>query len=85
MAVNKMAYIVFYKGKSIEKQISRMPVNVKYISKKLNYLVFYGDQNKEKTYFNHLKNVQGFQKLEASPLYSEDVNFNLLAEDNSIE
>lgn len=77
MAVNKMAYIVFYRGKSVEKQITRMPVNVSFISKKLNYLVFYGDQNKERTYFNHLKNVKGFQKLEQSPLYNEDVNFEI--------
>lgn len=80
MVVNKMAFIVFYGGKSVEKQITRMPVNVSYISKKLNYLVFYGDLNKERTYFNHLKNIKGFQKLESSPLFSEDVNFELIPE-----
>lgn len=82
MDVSKMAYVVFYKGKSIEKQISKMPVNLAYTSKKMNYLVFYGEINKEKTYYNHLKNIKGFQKIEASPLYNEDVNFNLLGENN---
>lgn len=77
MDVNKMAYIVYYNGKSIEKKLEKMPVNLSYVSKKLNYLVFYGDLGKEKTYFNHLKNVKGFKKIEASPLYNEDVNFSL--------
>ena len=49
----------------------------------MNYLVFYGEINKEKTYYNHLKNIKGFQKIEASPLYNEDVNFNLSGENNN--
>lgn len=75
--VSKMAYIVFYRGKAVEKKIDKMPVNLAYVSKRINYLVFYGDMDKEKTYFNHLKNVKGFQKIEASPLYNEDVNYDL--------
>lgn len=43
-----MAYIVYFKGKNMIRRIKRLPVNIAYNSKKLNYLVFYGDLDQEK-------------------------------------
>ena len=42
-----------------------MPVNIAYTSEKLNYTIFYGELRQE-NYFNQLKNIKGFLKLEQS-------------------
>lgn len=72
-----MAYLVYYKGKDVLTKVSKMSVNIAYISKKMNYLVFYGEASQEKNYLNQLKNVKGFVKLELSDLYNPDANFDI--------
>jgi len=75
-----MAYIVYYRGKNILKRLKRMPVNIAYNSNKMNYAIFYGDLNQERNYFNQVKNVRGFIKLEKSDAYNEDLNYELTDE-----
>lgn len=75
MEIVRMAYIVYYKGNNLLKRLKRMPINIAYNSKRLNYVIFYGDLNQEKNYFNQIKNVKGFIKLEQSSLFSEELNF----------
>lgn len=77
MEISRMAYIVYFKGKNMIRRIKRLPVNIAYNSKKLNYLVFYGDLDQEKYYYNQIKRVRGFIKLEKSNLYLEHLNFNI--------
>lgn len=77
MDVNRMLYVVYYKGQGVIKRLERMPVNISYISKKLNYVLFYGEMDKEKTYYNHLKNIKGFQRIEQSPLFNEELNYEI--------
>lgn len=77
MEVARMAYIVYYRGSNILKRLRRMPVNVAYRSKRMNYVVFYGDLNQERNYFNQVKNVRGFIKLEKSDAFNVDLNFGI--------
>ena len=58
-----------------------MPVNIAYTSKKLNYTIFYGELKQEKNYFNQLKNIKGFLKLEQSSMFDEEANFTLNREE----
>ena len=75
VTVDRMRYIVYYYGKDVVKRLNIMPVNIAFISKRNNYVVFYGDQESEKYYFNQMKNVKGFKKLETSPIYNVDANY----------
>ncbi|VEU81221.1 DUF2129 domain-containing protein [Haploplasma axanthum] len=75
--VDRMAFIVYFQGNEIVKRIEKMPVNIAYVSKKANYLVFYGDKKQEKSYFNQLKTIRGFKKFEMSQLFNEEYNFKL--------
>lgn len=75
MAVNRMLYVVYYQGKDVLKRLEKMPVNISFVSKKLGYVLFYAELDKEQTYLNHLKNIKGFKKLEQSPLYNEQLNY----------
>lgn len=77
MEVARMSYIVYYKGNGVLKRLEKMPVNIAYTSEKLNYTIFYGELRQEKNYFNQLKNIKGFLKLEQSSMFDEEVNFTL--------
>lgn len=75
MVVDRMAYIVYYHGKDIIKKVQNMSVNLAYISARNNYLIFYGDNNQEKNYFNQIKSIKGFKKLEQSLFFNEETKF----------
>ena len=49
-------YIVDFKGKEVPKRLSKMDVNLTYISKKFNYAIVYLDEAKgEKTFGQSFK------------------------------
>lgn len=75
LVVDRMAYIVYFQGRDVIKKINSMPVNIAYVSKKNNYLVFYGDNNKVSNYEKQLKKMRGFKKIEPSLLYNEEIKF----------
>lgn len=75
MDVNRMLYVVYYKGKGVVNRLERLPINIAFISNKLNYALFYGEKDSQKTYYNHLKNIKGFNKIEQSPLFDEELNY----------
>lgn len=50
VVVDRMRYIVYYQGKDIIKRIETLPVNIAFVSKRNNYIVFYGDNDNEKYY-----------------------------------
>lgn len=75
VTVDRMRFIVYFHGKEVLKRLEIMPVNVAFVSKRNNYIVFYGDKVNEKHYYNQMKNVKGFKKLELSPLYNEEANY----------
>lgn len=77
MDINRMAYIVYFRGGNLLKRIDRLPINVAYVSKKMSYLVFYGDLNQEKSYLNQMKNIKGFLKIEQSKAYDKDLNYSV--------
>lgn len=77
MVVERMGFIVYYRNKQVLKRLNTLPVNVSYISNKMNYAIFYGDKNKEKNYFNNLRKVKGFQKLEQQLIFNEELNFDV--------
>ncbi|WP_026391496.1 DUF2129 domain-containing protein [Haploplasma modicum] len=77
MDIERMLYIIYFKGNHIIKKIETLPVNVSYVSKKMNYATFYGEKSGEKNYFNQLKNVKGFLKFEKSESYNEEVNYQI--------
>lgn len=70
-----MGYIIYYQGKDVVKKLNSMPVNIAYVSQKSNYAVFYGDNNQEKNYFNQVKNIKGFKKIETSLMFNEETRF----------
>jgi uncharacterized protein YlbG (UPF0298 family) len=75
MEVKRCAYIVDFKGKEVPKRLSKMDVNLAYISKKFNYAVIYLDEAKgEKLLTNHLKNVKGFIGVQASLFFDQNAN-----------
>jgi len=77
VVVERMGFIVYYRNKQVLKRLNTLPVNVSYISNKMNYAIFYGDKNKEKNYFNNLRKVKGFQKLEQQLIFNEELNFDV--------
>ena len=77
MAVERMGYIVYYRGRNIARKLKRMPVNIAYISRRMNYAVFYGNKDSEESYLNNLKRTRGFVKLEASEMFNESLNYSL--------
>ena len=75
MDIKRCAFIVDYKGKEVPKKLSRLDVNVAYVSKKFNYAVVYLDENKgEQLLVNHLKRVKGFISVYPSLIFSEHAN-----------
>ncbi|WP_162146948.1 DUF2129 domain-containing protein [Acholeplasma granularum] len=75
MEIQRVAYIVDFKGKEVPKKLSKMDVNLAYVSKKGNYAVVYFDKNKgEKMLTSHLKNVKGFIRIYPSLTFNEEAN-----------
>lgn len=75
MEVKRCAYIVDFKGKEVPKRLSKMDVNLAYVSKKFSYAVVYLDENKgEKLLTNHLKNVKGFIGVQPSLFFDQNAN-----------
>lgn len=75
MEIKRCAFIVDFKGKEVPKRLSKMDVNLTYISKKFNYAIVYLDEAKgEKLLINHLKNVKGFIGVTPSLFYDENAN-----------
>ncbi|MCR3906301.1 MAG: DUF2129 domain-containing protein [Tenericutes bacterium] len=75
MYANRMAYVVFYQGKQVVEKLKSLPVDVSYISQKLNYAIVYGDNQIEQTLKKQLKDVKGFKYVGPSHLYDENLNF----------
>ena len=82
MSVNRMAYIVYFKGNQVLNKAEKMNINLVYNSNKMNYLVFFGEKYLERNYLNEFKKIKGFLKLETSSLYNENTNFSLTALEN---
>lgn len=77
MAANRMCYIVFYQGKHVIEKLESLPLNLTYVSKKLNYAVFYCDENQEPNIKKQLKDVKGFKHMGPSPLFDENFKFSV--------
>ncbi|MDI6452926.1 DUF2129 domain-containing protein [Peloplasma aerotolerans] len=75
MYANRMAYVVFFQGKQVVEKLKSLPVDVSYISQKLNYAIVYGDNQIEQTLKKQLKDVKGFKYVGPSQLYDETLNF----------
>lgn len=75
MYANRMAYVVFFQGKQVVEKLKSLPVDVSYISQKLNYAIVYGDNQIEQTLKKQLKDVKGFKYVGLSQLYDETLNF----------
>lgn len=75
MHANRMAYVVFYKGKHVIKRIKTLPVDISYVSKKQNYAIVYGDAGQEQALKKQLKNTKGFKYIGPSRLFDENLNF----------
>ncbi|MFA5560401.1 MAG: DUF2129 domain-containing protein [Acholeplasmataceae bacterium] len=75
MEIKRMSYIVIYQGKHILERLSKLPVDVAYVSKKLHYAVIYADKEQEKNLKKQLKEVKGFKFFGPSHLYDENLNF----------
>lgn len=75
MEIKRCAYIVDFKGKEVPKKLSKLDVNLAYVSKKSNYAVVYLDENKgEKMLLSQLHNVKGFVALYPSLFFHIESN-----------
>lgn len=75
MYTNRMSYVVFYQGKKVIEKLKTLPVDIAYISEKLNYAVVYGDKDIEQTLKKQLKDIKGFKHVGPSQMYDENLNF----------
>lgn len=75
MYANRMSYIVYYNGKHVLEKLKTLPVDISFISEKLNYLILYADLDQEQNLKRQLKNVKGFRQIVKSNLYDKELNF----------
>lgn len=75
MYANRMSYVVIYQGKKVLEKLKTLPVDIAYVSEKLNYAIVYGDVDVEQTLKKQLKDVKGFKHISASQLYDTNLNF----------
>lgn len=77
MKIDRMAYIAYFKGQATLKRLEKLPVNITFVSKRLNYVFFYSDLKQEKSLLNQIKNTKGFLKLEQSAAFDEQLNYEI--------
>ena len=75
MYANRMSFVVFYQGKKVIEKLKTMPVDIAYISERLNYAIIYGDKETEASLKKQLKDVKGFKHLSPSQTFDSNVNF----------
>jgi uncharacterized protein YlbG (UPF0298 family) len=75
MEIKRMSYIVIYQGKNVLAKLEKLPVDIAYVSHKLNYAVIYADKEQEKNLKSQLKEVKGFKFFGPSHLYDDNLNF----------
>lgn len=75
MQIERVAYIVDFRGKEVPKKLEKMDIHVAYISKKANYAVVYFDKVKgEKALLSQLQNIKGFIGVYPSLFFNEEAN-----------
>ncbi len=77
MLVDRMSYVVFFKGKKILHKLNQLPVEVVYVSKKQRYAVFYTDKENEESIRKTLKKVSGYKGFSQSQTFDENLNFDV--------
>lgn len=65
--IERVSYVVYYKN-DISKLLKNEKINITYISKKNNYLVFFMDKKDEKEILQKLKNIKEITNIEKSYL-----------------
>ncbi len=77
MLVNRMSYVIFFKGKDVLNSLEALPLDVAYVSKKKRFVVIYADKTKEEHIKNALKKVKGFKGFSPSQIFDESLNFDV--------
>ena len=77
MLVERMSYVVFFKGNRVLKKLETLPIDITYVSKKKNFVVIYTDKNNEEVIKKQLKSVKGFKGLSQSQTFDENLNFDV--------
>ena len=77
MLVERMSYVIFFKGKEVLSSLESLPLDVAYVSKKKRFVVVYTDKTKEEQIKNTLKKVKGFKGISPSQIFDESLNFDV--------
>lgn len=77
MLVNRMSYVVFFKGKHVINKLNELPLDVVYISKKKRFAVIYTDKSNENQIRKTLKKTKGFKGFTQSQTFDESYNFDV--------
>ncbi len=77
MLVNRMSYVVFFKGNQVVNKLAELPVNVTYVSKKKRFAIIYTDKANEESIKKALKNIKGFKGFTPSQTFDENLNFDV--------
>lgn len=77
MLVDRMSYVVFFKGNRVISKLNELPLDVAYISKKKRFAVIYTNKANENEIRNALKKVRGYKGFTISQTFDEDLNFDV--------
>lgn len=77
MLVDRMSYIIFFKGNQVVDKLLELPLDVAYVSKKKRFVVVYADKSNEETIKKALKNIKGFKGFTPSQTFDENLNFDV--------
>ncbi len=77
MLVDRMSYVIFFKGNRVIDKLNNLPLDVAYISKKKRFAVIYTDRANEDSIKKALKNVKGYKGFTLSQTFDENLNFDV--------
>ena len=77
MLVDRMSYIIFFKGNQVVEKLSELPVDITYVSKKKRFVIVYTDKSNEDMLKKALKNIKGFKGFSPSQTFDENLNFDV--------
>lgn len=77
MLVDRMSYIIFFKGNHVVDKLNDLPVDVTYVSKKKRFVVVYADKSNEESIKKALKDIKGFKGFTPSQTFDENLNFDV--------
>lgn len=77
MLVDRMSYVIFFKGNQVIDKLADLPLDVTYVSKKKRFAIVYADKASEEQIKKALKNIKGFKGFTPSQTFDENLNFNV--------